>query len=184
MNRTLVLVALVRGGSGAVAQCVQRPPTARLPAAAPAASVATPVLAAVSSAPVFVPVLVPAFEFRFSPLPGATIAGYTAATDSVSVGQVAGRDTPPPTKDSWPTSAPATAPFPGPVVSLLRDRCARCHSAPNPKAGVLFFDGTGRESALIDRARVLRAVAEGRMPPSGPLPLADIQTFRQWAGTN
>lgn len=173
MNRMLVLVALVLGSGTAIAQCAQRPPTARLPVAAPATSVATPVLAAVSSAPVFVPVLVPAFEFR-----------YTAATDSVSVGQVAGRDTPPPTKDSWPTAAPATAPFPGPVVSLLRDRCARCHSAPNPKAGVLFFDGTGRESALIDRARVLRAVAEGRMPPSGPLPLADIQTFRQWAGTN
>ena len=74
----------------------------------------------------------------------------------------------------------------GKAATLLGVRCLSCHNAEKKAGGI---DLTTRANALKtnafapndpDASRMVRAVTNGKMPPDGRLPDAEIALVRQW----
>lgn len=172
MKAWLATVVLALGGGVAIAQCVQRAPLAQLPAAVLVPAPTTLV------APVLIPVA--AFEFRWSPL---AATGYTARDlPTPTVQPAPGTENPAPAFDSWPEATAAATVRPAdPVATILRNQCARCHTFPGGKSGIQILDGNGSLWSSIDRTRVYRAVAAGRMPPGAPLGAREVELVRLWS---
>jgi hypothetical protein len=72
---------------------------------------------------------------------------------------------------------------------LLGTRCITCHNSVKKAGGI---DLSSRSSAIAakavgtgaaDQTRLVRAVTEGRMPPTGKLPKADVDLLRHWVAT-
>jgi hypothetical protein len=180
----IICIALALPQNGPAQHCAAMPQPRCAPVAVPAATraqVATAELVGLypTATVVYQPILVPSFVFQW-----VGSSGYSGDVLSPSVAApVVPTPAPAPSSaDAWPVALPvATIRGPDPVVALLRDRCARCHTAPTGRAGVQLLDTSGRLWTNIDRARVSLAVSQARMPPDSRLSENEINIILNWA---
>src|ERR1051326_2829636 len=72
--------------------------------------------------------------------------------------------------------------IPARAASLLSEKCLKCHDSAKKSGGLDLSTRATAASALGDaaRSRLVKAVAEGRMPPSGKLPGEEIALLKSW----
>jgi hypothetical protein len=76
------------------------------------------------------------------------------------------------------------------AISILRRHCIACHNAGRASAGVDLSTrdaamrvrpaGAALAPARPDASRLFRMVSQGKMPPTGRLPAAEVDTLRRW----
>ncbi len=76
------------------------------------------------------------------------------------------------------------------VKPIISSRCVSCHSGKAPAGGLDLStsvgiakggkSGAALSAAEPEKSLLLKMVAEGKMPPSGPLPSADLDAIRTW----
>lgn len=123
------------------------------------------------------PILVPAFAFQFLPaLTPSIVASAAAAPQSPAF--TAGQD--------WPVAVAFLGSASGnrgpeAALDILRNKCAACHTFPGGKSSVNILDRAGNVWGEAPRQRIAQAVADGHMPPKGPLSLNEISVIQRWA---
>jgi hypothetical protein len=73
------------------------------------------------------------------------------------------------------------------ALTILSNRCARCHTGATAQRGVVIFSSPGVPNPNVNRAAVVEAVEDGRMPLGDdrrprPLPHEEVEALRQWRG--
>jgi hypothetical protein len=85
--------------------------------------------------------------------------------------------------------AQTTDPTAQQAAAVLSVRCVSCHNSVKNAGGI---DLSTRSTAVAakafgvgspDRSRLVRAITEGRMPPTGRLPRAEVEMLRHWVVT-
>lgn len=65
---------------------------------------------------------------------------------------------------------------------VLTERCANCHTAPEPAGGLSLFDREGALLERLPRQQVLESVETGEMPEEGErLSEEELEWLRAWA---
>jgi uncharacterized protein DUF1549/uncharacterized protein DUF1553/F5/8 type C domain-containing protein/cytochrome c len=76
--------------------------------------------------------------------------------------------------------------LPEQAAGVLARRCLSCHNGEKKAGGIDLTTRAGAEAARVTgpddpaRNRLVRAVSEGKMPPTGRLPAAEIGLLRAW----